>query len=534
MKSAIVIGGGHNGLTAAALLAKSGVKVTVLEAQERTGGLCARYFFGEGAEAHADTDDDEGGKAKAYTVPGFFHDTSGVREAVVDHLGLGRYGLARRKAPIRIHAPRADASVPGRGGGEPIWIEGSEIGGAVGDKDRAGHKAHRAFIDRVSPVLRALLDRAPPDPTGEVWPLLLTGLKVRRLGSADMLELLRVAPMCVADWMRDTYDTERLRAARAVPALEGAFGGVWSAGTASTLLFKEATKEPEVAGGPAALARALLRCAVAQGVTIRTSCRARRIHLKAGRARAVSFSASGQVETLEADAILSTVDPKQTFLALVGEQRLPLDLATDIRNFRARGTIAKLHLALSGPLALADGTEIEALVTGDTLDDLERAFDPLKYGTYATAPILDVRVPTVADPKLSPVDGHHVVTALVHFAPQTLEAHGDGAWTDEHRDALMEAAIAQLSRHCPAVGSQIVAKELWTPADIASRYGTTGGHIHHGEPALDQLLFMRPTVDCANYATPIPGLFLGGSGSHPGGGATCAPGALAARTILSR
>jgi phytoene dehydrogenase-like protein len=524
MKTAIVIGGGHNGLTAAAMLAKMGLKVTLLESNERTGGLCARYTFGGDGAANAD-DEESGARAGGgYTVPGFFHDTRGVREAIVDVLGLSRFGLARRTTPLRIHGPRAE--------GAAVWSEGTAIGGAVTDKDQAGHARYRAFIDRIAPIVGDLLDRPPPDPTGEVWPLLMTGLRVRRLGSGDMHELLRVAPMCVADWMRDVYDTERLRAARAIPALEGMFGGVWSAGTGATLLFKEALAGAEIAGGPAALAKALLRCAVQNGVTIKTDATVCQIHLEGGRARAVTFTVPGEAhsaERIEADVILSTVDPKKTFLQLVGEQRLPLDLATDIRNLRSRGTMAKLHLAIDGALALADGTEVEALVTGDTLDEVERAFDPLKYGTFADKPVLDVRVPTVADPQLSPVPGHHIVTALVHFAPHDLP----GGWTDPHRHALRDAAIAQLARYCPKLPSQIVAQDLMTPEDIANRYGTTDGHVHHGEHALDQLLFMRPSVDTANYATPIPGLYLGGSGSHPGGGVTCAPGALAAKTILA-
>lgn len=498
-RRAIVIGGGPNGLTAASLLAKHGVAVTLLEARRRVGGLCAPIEIGDG-----------------YRVPGVVHDTRGVREGIADGLGLAGHGLKRRRKPIRVCAPSRD--------GAPIWLEADTIDGAVSDADRRGHRQLRGFVDRVAPVLRDLLNRPPPDPTGDVLPLFRAGLRVRRLGAADMLELVRVAPTCVADWLRDTYETERLRAAIALPAVIGEYAGVWSAGTAANLLFAESSANREVTGGPAALIEALERCAEANGVTLRTEARVTRIVTERGRARAVVVDG----EELAADVIVSTIDPKATFLELIGAHRLPVALGTDIDNLRARGTTAKLHLALDAPLTLENGTELEALRTGETLDDIERSFDPLKYRTYAEKPVLDVWVPSMENPGLAPEPGHHVVSALVHGAPFALE----GGWTDDAKTELMDAAIAALAVCCPSVTEHIVHKALLTPADIADEYGITEGNLFHGERALDQLLFMRPSVDCAHYATPVKGLFLGGAGSHPGGPLSCAQGALAARAAL--
>lgn len=496
---AIVIGGGPNGLTAAALLAKHGVSVTLLEARRRVGGLAGPIDIGEG-----------------YRVPGVLHDTRGVRAGIADVLGLAGHGLRRRKKPIRICAPSRE--------GDPIWLEADTLDGAVSDADRKGHRELRGFIDRVAPALRDMMNRPPPDPTGDVLPLFRTGLKVRRLGAADMLELLRVAPMCVADWMRDTYETERLRAAIALPAVIGEYAGVWSAGTAANLLFAETCATREVTGGPAALIEALERCAEANGVSIRTEARVTGIITEKGRARAVVVDG----EELVAGIIVSTIDPKVTLLELIGAHRLPVALGADIDNFRARGTTAKLHLALDAPLTLENGTAIEALRTGETLDDIERSFDPLKYRRCATKPVVDVWVPSMENASLAPEPGHHVVSALVHGVPFAL----DGGWTDEAKSKLVDAAIAALAVHCPSVTDHIVETALLTPADIAEEYGITEGNLFHGERALDQLLFMRPTVDCAHYATPVKGLFLGGAGSHPGGALSCTQGALAARAAL--
>jgi phytoene dehydrogenase-like protein len=197
---------------------------------------------------------------------------------------------------------------------------------------------------------------------------------------------------------------------------------------------------------------------------------------------------------------------------------------------RARGTTAKVHLALDRRLEFAarPGERVERARTATTLDDLERAFDTVKYGRVSEHPVLDICVPSVSNPELAP-DGRDSVSLLVHFAPHALA----GGWTGEARERLGDAAVAALERVAPGVSRAVVAREVLTPADIAARYGASGGHIHHAEHALDQLA-IRPTLETMRYATPLAGLYLCGSGSHPGGGVTCAPGALGAAAILSR
>jgi phytoene dehydrogenase-like protein len=217
-------------------------------------------------------------------------------------------------------------------------------------------------------------------------------------------------------------------------------------------------------------------------------------------------------------------------LALLAPGSLPLRIEAEFRRLRCRGTAAKVHLALAGPLALpATGGRLDEAISigGGHVDDLERAFDAVKYRRFSERPHLALRVPTVADPSLAPA-GHHVVSILASFAPYDLE----GGWTPEARERLGDAVLAVLERHAPDVRRRLVAREVLTPADLEARFALTGGQLHHGEPALDQLLVMRPAPSAARYGTVVPGLYLGGSGSHPGGGVRPTAGLLAAEAVL--
>jgi len=494
MKPIVVIGGGHNGLAAAATVARSGRKVIVLEARDSLGGLAARRTFHEG-----------------YSAPGVLHDTSLLRPRLLRGLDLERHGLSWREAPD-IAAPSSN--------GETLWIGKNDVAGVDGT-NQAAYRSWMAFIERVSGVIANLMDQPPPDPVGEVWPLFWTGLKIRRLGSSDMTELLRVGPMCVADWLRDQFSNERLSAALALPAVTGLFTGPWSAGTAAILLLQQALAGREVVGGPAALIDALEKVARARQVEFRTSAPVERIVISNQTITGVVVAG----ETIDCDTVIASCDPKQTFAQLIGEHRLPVALASDIHNLRVRGSTAKVHLALDAPLTI-DAKQVEALRTGETLDAIEQAFDPMKYRQLTTRPALDVRV--WSGDGIAP-NGAAVASLMVHGVAYHLEQ----PWDDAAREAVASNAIAALAQVCPTVRDHIVGHEVLSPADLAAEYRLTGGHLHHGEHGLDQLAFMRPTVDCARYSTPIKGLFLGGSGSHPGGGIRCVPGILAAKAVLA-
>jgi phytoene dehydrogenase-like protein len=528
MLDAIVIGAGQNGLAAAARLAAAGRKVTVLERRGAIGGLAGAV------EVHP-----------GYRVPGILHDEGRVSARAAARLGLERHGLAWRDAPPvflaeaggpGILVDRAAGGAWGEGGngsdGARAAAAAAEIG-ARSRHDAAAYVRYRAFLDRLRPLLDSVMG-APPPPlspasAGDLWDLARRGGRLWRHGRRDTLELLRVAPMCVADFLDEQFETPLLVEGLAAPAVIGTWAGPWSAGTNTNLLLAEAAPGRHLAGGPAALVAALERAARAAGAEIRTGAEVLRLRVENGSAAGVTL-ASG--ERLDAATVVATCDPKRVFLELIAPGTLPIRIEEEYRRIRARGTAAKVHLALSGPLELAarPGQTFEHIrIGGGHVDDLERAFDAVKYREVSPSPHLEIRVPTVADPGLAPA-GHHVASILASYAPHDVA----GGWTEKRRADFLESVLATLERHAPDVRRRIVAQELLTPADLEARYALTGGQLHHGEPALDQLLVMRPTPSAARYATSVPGLYLGGSGSHGGGGVTFVPGLLAAKAALAR
>jgi phytoene dehydrogenase-like protein len=507
---AVVIGGGQHGLAAAARLAGAGKRVLALERRDAVGGLSGALELHPG-----------------YRVPGILHDEGLVSPRVAAALGLEKHGLAWRDAP-----PTFLAEEGGRGILLPRDPAAADAELRVRSaRDADAYRAYRSFLAKLQPLVEKVMTSPPPplspEGLGELWEVARRGLGLWRLGRHDTLELMRVAPMCVADWLNEQFETALLVEGLAAPAVIGTFAGPWSAGTNTNLLLAEAGAGRHVVGGAAGLVAALERAARAARAEIRTGAEVAEIRIADGRAIGVRL-ASG--ETVDAAAVVATCDPKRTFLGLIPPGTLPIRIEDEFRRIRARGTAAKVHLALEGPLELAarPGERFEAIrIGGGHVDDLERAFDAVKYRAVSADPHLEIRVPTVADAGLAPA-GHHVVSILVGYAPHDL----DGGWTEERRGALLEAVLGKLERHAPGVRGRIVAQELLTPADLEERYALTGGQLHHVEPALDQLLVMRPAPSAARYATSVPGLYLGGSGSHGGGGVGCTAGWLGAGAAL--
>ncbi|HXV36449.1 MAG TPA: NAD(P)/FAD-dependent oxidoreductase [Myxococcota bacterium] len=510
MSRAIVIGAGHNGLVVGALLARAGRAVTIVEQRGEVGGLCAPRALHPG-----------------YTVPGVLHDTTGVRRAVTDALGLSRFGLSFESEPPSVLAAHSEHR------GVVLHAEAKRSRDELerlraGDGD--GYLAWRGFLARIRGFAAGVLSRKPPlmkpDSLAELLSLARTAIGLRRLGKPDMLELMRVAPMCAADWLQESFRDPLPAAALAAPAAIGACLGPWSAGTAANLLLYECVRGPEVKGGPAALVRALHEAFQAARGEILLESRVTQIRLERGAVAGVELEGG---RFLEAPLVVASCDPKSALLGLLEPGSLPLDVEEQVVSLRARGTTAKLELALDGRIEFRgrEGERHARAVVADHLDDIERAFDAAKYRQCSQRPHLEVSVPSVDDPSLAPT-GKDVVSILAHAAPHDIE----GGWSAAARERFAGAVVDALERVAPGTRAKIVARELLTPADLEQRYGLSGGHIHHGEHALDQLLFMRPTQKLARYATPIAGLYLGGSGSHPGGGVTCQPGALAAAAIL--
>lgn len=503
----IVIGAGHNGLTTAALLAQKGRRVLVVEARDAIGGLAG------GAQFHP-----------GYRHTGLLHDTSAVRPWVVRALGLDKHGLAR-SAPADLLVPQAED--PG------LVLVASGASDGLASSDVEAFARYNDFLDRITPVLRRFLDRPPPDlvetRAGDLLQLGLAGLALRRLGKRDTMEVLRIVSMPVADWLGEWFTSDLLKAALAGPAVYSTYAGPRSPGSNANLLLSAAGASQPIAGGPQALVAALEKAARGLGVEIHTGAAVERILLKnsgleGNRVSGVEVSGGEQIA---AGAVAASCDPKQLFLDLLPAAALARSFESDLMNFRSRGTTAKLHLALSGypEFSSRPGRVFEHVRTGESLNDLERAFDAIKYRRFSERPVLDIRFPTVTTPGLAP-QGHHVASILVSFAPFEL----DGGWTEASRESLYRAVVNVLAGYAPGIEELIVGREVLSPADLAATYRLTEGQLFHGEHALDQLL-IRPAPRCARYETPVAGLYLCGSGSHPGGGLTCAPGALAARAI---
>lgn len=505
----IVIGAGHNGLTAATLLAKAGRQVIVLESRDQIGGLGSRDEFHPG-----------------YRTAGVLHDTTAVRPWVVDQLELRKHGLEVLNEPAPVLVPERD------GPGYLHWRDSNRAEREIAGRsklDADNYQSYRAFLKRIAPVIRRIFDQFPPDTQSiqltDLWDIGKKALSLRMLGRNDMMEVLRIGPMCVADWTAEWFETEIVRAAVAAPAVMHDMTGPWSPGTNLNLILAETLGRGAIKGGPAALIDALENAAKAHGVEISTGSRVAKINLQDGAVTGVTL-ANGEV--LDSTQVAASCDPKQLFLKLIPSNLLTMEFERNVQHYRARGMTAKVNLALDGYPELPSRPDLQPVFirTGTSIDDLERTFDPVKYREFALEPMLDVYVPTLEDPDLAP-SGHHVFSIQAHWVPYELE----GGWTDDAKERLLGSVIDALESYLPDLRQSIVGTQVMSPVDLEKAYGVTGGHLHHGEHATDQLV-LRPTPECARYATPYRGLFLCGSGSHPGGGMTCAPGALATQAIL--
>jgi phytoene dehydrogenase-like protein len=360
------------------------------------------------------------------------------------------------------------------------------------------------------------------------------GLNIRLLGKKDMREFMRIATLPARDLMDEYFDDDLLKATLSWDGLIGSKRAPRSPnGAVLAMLYRMAGESRGAhripAGGVNGLVEALSASATASGAEIR--CGAAVSHVL------IDGSADGLLATgvqladgekIEADRIISATDPKRTFLNLVGVEHLEIGFTSRIRRLRCDGYVAKLHLALSelpefGGLEQVDGR----MIIAPDMDTMEFAFDAAKYGECPTKPVMEIVIPSVHDASLAP-SGQHVLSAHVMYVPHRLK----GGWTDAARDLICERAIDTIAQYAPRIREQIIHQELLTPPDLEQNYRVTGGHWHHGEFAIDQMLMMRPTYEAAQYSTPIPGLYLCGAGCHPGGDITGAAGHNAAREIL--
>jgi len=522
---AIVVGGGINGLTCATALAKGGVRTLLVEQRAVVGGCAA-----------------EGEIAPGFRAPVLAHATGPIRRDVVEELQLYLHGLTFSDSTIQVSALAPDGRALVVYEDARKTAEGLRSWSA---KDASRWQSFQVTLKRLGALIGSLFINTPPsmdEPSArDLFALMHTLGDFRSMPKDDQWRLLRWGPMAVADLVSESIDTELLRATVAADGIFGAMLGPWSAGSGLQLLLSSANRALAwpaggvVAGGPIALAVALEAAAKRFGVEIRTGCQVARIEAKDDRAVGVTLDGG---EHIEARAVVSGVDPKRTFLTLCDAEHLPPEFLWRMKHYRSRGTLAKVNLALSALPSFAGATrEILGgrVRLAPDLDYLERAFDHAKYGRFSTAPWIEFTIPSIGNATLAP-PGAHVLSAYVQFAPYELRREpGTGnrerrLW-DDQRDALGDCVVKTLMQYAPDLGALVVDRQTLTPLDLERGWGLTGGHIFHGELSLDQFFTMRPLLGFGQYRTPIKGLFLCGSGSHPGTGLTGGSGMNAAREV---
>ena len=509
----IIVGAGHNGLVCAAYLARSGQRVLVLEASEAPGGLAAGREFHPGFRASV------------------AHSESHFSSKVARDLNLAKHGFQAERRRLPQVGLRLD--------GAPVVLDQGSLAG-VGADDALAYSGFAERMGRFASALQPFwlktMPRIGSAHFGDWATFGRIGFNLRRMGKKEFREFLRVAPLPTRDLMDEQFHDDALKAMLSWDGLIGSKLAPRSPNSAvSVMLYRMAEKSQGAhsipAGGAPGLIDALVRAAEASGAETRCAAPVRRVLIEGS---AQGLAAKGvelaDGERIEAESVVSATDPRRTFLNLVGAQYLDIGFTNRIRRLRCDGLVAKLHLALNGLPEFRGLPRPEGrLILAPDMDAIEFAFDAAKHGQCPERPVLEVVLSSLREPALAP-QGQHVLSAHVLYVPYRLK----GGWTDAARQQMRERAIDQIAQYAPRIREQIIQGELLTPADLEREFRVTGGHWHHAEFALDQMLMMRPTYEAAQYDTPIRGLHLCGAGCHPGGDLTGAPGHNAAQAMLGR
>jgi len=515
MTDAIVIGSGANGLTAAGYLARGGMKVLVLEKRNAVGGLASTEEFAPGFRASVGPDN------CGLLLP-----------QVIADLELERHGLELFPLDPFVFAPSREGS--GLLLHRDAGTSASEIQ-KYSAKDAAAYPRFTALVEKISDFLKPLFSKQAPQPSietgADLLDLLRLGWGFRQLGARPMHELLRILPMGLEDFLSEWFEHPLVKAAVGAGSLEGVCLGAKASGTSALYLYQNLSPRKLARGGSGGVTQALAKSLEARSGSIRTGARVSRLLVENGRAVGVSLESG---ESIRASVILSGLAPRTTFREIGSPSDLPPSFVSEIDNIRYRGVTAKLNLALSElpDFRCRPGNEPashhRALIQiGESLDDYERAYDAAKYGEFSERPLLTAVIPSLVDRGLAP-EGKHVLSVTAQFAPYRLR---EGSWSSS-KDAFTGAILDRLSEYAPNVKGSVLHHRLWTPEDYERELGLPEGNWHQGEMALDQMFFMRPVPGWSRYETPIEGLYLAGSATHPGGGITGACGWNAAQRVI--
>ena len=531
---AVVIGGGHNGLTSAAYLARAGWRVIVLERRPVLGGAAVTEEV----------------------VPGFRFSVASyvvslLRPEIIRELDLPRHGL--HILPLDgTFTPLPEGSGPRRAGGtassgDYLWRTNDHAATMRelrrwSASDAEAYEEYGPLMGRIARFVKPLLGMVPPD-LGGVDPrglLAIAGIARTFAGlpEAEQSAFVQLMTMSSLDFLDQWFTTDPLKATMAASGIIGTFQGIRSPGTAYVLLHHymgeidgafRAWGLPR--GGTGAISNAIAAAAREAGAEIREDAPVARIDVRGGRAVGVTLEDG---EEIRARHVLSSLDAQRTFIDLLEPGILDPELERDVRRIRYRGSSGKVNLAVD---ALPEFTSLPgagehlrgAISISPSTAHMERAFDDAKYGRFSNRPYIDMVIPTLVEPSMAP-PGKHVISCFVQYAPYEL-APELGGW-DAQREAFGDAVVSTIGQFAPNLPSTIVGRQVLTPLDIERVMGLTEGNIFQGELSLEQLFFNRPTPALARYRTPIEGLWLGGSATHPGGGIMGAPGRIAAHEML--
>jgi phytoene dehydrogenase-like protein len=515
----IVIGAGHNGLVAAAYLARAGKKVLVVERRHVVGGAAVTEEI----------------------VPGFrfsvcSYVVSLLRPEIIRELELPRHGL--ELLPL-------DGTFTPMTNGDFLWRvnDHARTRREILRHSRLDAEAYdeygKAMVE-MGKFVKPLMAMTPPDPTAndprDWYALASVARRFASLPAPDRQILLQLMTMSAVDFLDRWFETDVLKATMAASGIIGTFLGVRSPGTAYVLLHHYMGEIDGAfrswglsKGGTGAVSTAIASAAREAGAEIRLNAPVARILVRGGQAAGVVLENGDEIASA---TIASGVDPNLTFLRMVGPEHLPGDFVDDVRRYRFRGSSGKVNLALDG---LPDFTCLPgpgphlrgAISISPSIDHMERAYDDAKYGRFSRRPYIDIVIPSLTDPTVAP-PGKHVMSCFVQYAPYHLRGT---SWDDE-RDRFGEAVIDTVEAFAPNLRTIIRHRQVLTPLDLEREFGLTEGNIFHGELTPEQLFFLRPVPGWARYRTPVKGLYLCGSGAHPGGGIMGAPGRNAAQAIL--